>query len=388
MYVIHLGVSGYPGNSAPMQRIRLTFKGLKLFGFNILILNKHSINITGNHRIQRFDGIPFVFTSLKIKRPYNFIIRRINKLSGNIGEIILLIKKRKKIHAAILYTPSFVELIYYRIISKLLGFKMILQYVELRSSLSERNNFFNRISDRLFDSNFHLFCDGVIAISDFLIQHIKTKSEKLPVLKIPAMCDFKEFNFIQPYVAEPYLMFCGSIIYSEVIEFILDLFITIKSDLLYEGNLLLIISGEDQSNWNKINKKINSSNFKKNILIKSNIAYSELLSMYKGADILLIPLRNTIQDRARFPHKIGEYSASKRPILSTNLGEPKIYFKDSISAILADTYSLKSYLEKLSDLLPSKERLDKIGMEGYHIGLQNFDHASQAALLKKFILVL
>jgi hypothetical protein len=100
---------------------------------------------------------------------------------------------------------------------------------------------------------------------------------------------------------------------------------------------------------------------------------------------LMIPLRDTLQDNARFPHKIGEYSASKRPILTTNFGEPKVYFKDGETALLADDYSLSSYIKKLSEVLPVKENLDKIGIGGYNVGLDNFDYKAQAITLKKFI---
>jgi len=99
----------------------------------------------------------------------------------------------------------------------------------------------------------------------------------------------------------------------------------------------------------------------------------------------MIPLRDTVQDNARFPHKVGEYSAAKRPILSTNIGELKAYFKNGVSAILANDYTVQSYLTALSTTLCSKETLDSIGKEGYKIGLKNFDYEEQALQLKKFI---
>jgi hypothetical protein len=109
------------------------------------------------------------------------------------------------------------------------------------------------------------------------------------------------------------------------------------------------------------------------------------LALYKTADVLMIPLRNTLQDIARFPHKIGEYSAAKRPILTTNLGEPNLYFEDGVSAILADEFSQSSYLKKLSAIVTSKKKLDEIGLEGYKIGINNFDYHAQGNALIRFI---
>ncbi len=386
MYIIHLGVSGYPSNSAPIQRIRLTLKGLKLAGFYPLVINKQSMGTKKYPRIKLMEGIPVIFTSAKTDRLQNFIFRNFNKLSGIYGEIVLLVKKRKKIHTSILYTPSFGELVYYRIISKLLGFKMIVQYVELRSSIPERSSFSQKINDSLFDNHFNKFCDGVIAISDFLVKHVSEKSSNLPLIKIPAMCDFDEFRNIVPFKNNNYLMYCGSIAYSNVIEFIIDVFLGLKESGKYEGDLIMVISGDHPENWNKIKSKIKDAVFGSHIVIKSNIPYNELLSLYKGSKLLMIPLRNTIQDTARFPHKIGEYTASGRPILSTNLGELKIYFRDGVSAILTEEYSVAAYIDKLSALVKDNERLNDIGRNGFTIGMNNFDYRAQTLQLKKFII--
>ncbi len=379
-------MSCYPGSSATAQRIRLTLKGLKLLGFYPLIINKRSFNSKGYKTVNRSDGIPFLFTSYKPYRPASFFLRNINKFTGVAGEAFLLFTKRKKLHTAILYTSSFSELVYYRLISKLLGFKIIIQYVELRSSIPERNNFGNRLNDKLFDQYFYLFCDGVIAISDFLADHVTAKSRNLPTIKLPAICDFNQFSNVQPHFSSPYLMYCGNIIYIEVIEFIIDIFVELKARNKYEGNLILVISGTDENNWKLLKTKITRLDCGNCIIIKTNIPYSDLLSLYKGADILMIPMRDTLQDNARFPHKIGEYSASQRPILSSNSGELKIYFKDGISAILANDYSLTSYVKKLVEILPEKANLDDIGRRGYETGIENFDYRSQALKLSKFIL--
>jgi glycosyltransferase involved in cell wall biosynthesis len=208
----------------------------------------------------------------------------------------------------------------------------------------------------------------------------------MSVLKIPAMCDFAEYKQIQSSTTSPYIMYCGSIAYNEVIEFILEIYSSLIADKIYNGDLVLVISGSHDNNWKKIRAKIDTAGIINNVLIKSNIPYSELLSLYKGADVLLIPLRKSIQDTARFPHKIGEYTASGRPIVSTNIGELKIYFKDGVSAILADDYTVSSYVGKLTKILPDKSTLDNIGKAGYTIGVENFDFHNQGVQLQKFIL--
>lgn len=386
MFTVHLGFSGFPKGMASVQRTFFTFKGLKEAGANPLIINKISHHqCKDNKKVNIFEGIPYINTSYYNSKPISFFKRNINKLSGYFGELGLLYKKRKKIDTAILYSTYFFEYPYYYILSRIFGFKIVIQYVEMFSSIPGRNSFFTRINDKLIDQYIGFFCDGIIPISDFLVKQIQATYPNKPFLKLPANADFLQIDFISPLKSGAYLMYCGTIYYEEVIEFIILLFVRLKENKKYTGTLLLIISGEHEKNWEKLKFFMKTVSFEKDITIKSNVVYSELLMQYKGADILIIPMRNTIQDIARFPHKIGEYTATKRPILSTNLGELKVYFKDGISAILADNYSLESYYNRLITAISLNQSFDKIGLEGYKIGLDNFDYRSQGKKLKMFI---
>ncbi|MEO3404437.1 glycosyltransferase [Mucilaginibacter sp. CAU 1740] len=368
-----------------MQRIRLTFKALWLAGFFPLIVNKHSLNaVKKGVRLQKYDGIPYVELSYIATRPNNFAIRALNKITGYVNEFFFLFKRRKQIKAAILYTPLFSELFYYRILSKIWGFKLVIQYVEYRSAIDNRQTFFKILNDRLFDGYCHKFCDGVLAISEFLKDHIESKGSKTKVLKAPVICDFNEFSYSgTPVSNQPYLMYCGTINYLEVIEFLLDLFIELKNEGIYNGNFLMVISGDNKPVWDQFRARIAQNPYASSIEVLSNIKYSELVDRYIKSDVLVIPLRRTIQDIARFPHKIGEYTASGRPILSTKLGELDHYFDDN-SAILADEYTVESYKQKMKSTLANRD-LSTIGKNGYDIGQKKFHYASVAAEIGNFI---
>jgi len=86
------------------------------------------------------------------------------------------------------------------------------------------------------------------------------------------------------------------------------------------------------------------------IILYNNIPYATLISLYKSADLLIIPLRNNIQDVARFPHKVSEYTASKRPLISSKIGELKHYFVNKESALLAVEYSVNMYVDTSKEM--------------------------------------
>lgn len=386
-YTLHLGFSGFPDTSASVQRVLLTFKGLQLLGEQPLVINKIShYPFINNNFVGKFEGIPFIYTPILNYKPTHFVKRNVNKISGYFGELLFLFKKRKQIKTLILYSTYFAEYPYYFILSKLLGSKLLIQHVEMFSSMSYRNATFTKLNDQLIEKNLSKLCHGVIAISDVLKNDALKISSKTPVIKIPAMCDFESMAHInknsQPI---PYLMYCGSIGYIEVVNFIIDVFEQLCAQNLYNGNLLLIISGQHTTNWDMLHAKINSLPIKSKISIKSNIPREALITDYKNAAMLLIPLRQTIQDAARFPHKIGEYTASKRPIVTTNVGEIKNYFTDGESAIIANEYTVAAYVAKIGEYALLPEKLNAMGTKGYEIGLENFDYKNQAKALQQFI---
>lgn len=389
MFVLHLGVSGFPGGTAPMQRIRLTFKALKGTGLYPLIINKHSTHpSTGKvqRKVHWFDGISYINTSYFPYRPQGFLARRLNKISGYLLEFLFILGRKKRIHSAIFYGSSVTELFWYRFLSKIFGFKLVIQYVELRSAVAGGNIFF-KWNNRLFDGYCYKLCDGAIVISEYLKARLLVQKSTLPVLKVPAISDFDEFgNYpVKEAPGNSYLMYCGTIHYFEVIEFIIDLFCRLKRETCFADTLTLVVSGSSQDKFSALRDKITNMGLDNCITVKSNIDYGDLIGLYKNAKMLFVPLRKTKQDLARFPHKIAEYAASKRPIISTNIGEVAFYFRDMESGILAGEYDIEIYFEKLHHIMSNDELLDEIGLKGYQVGFENFHYKNYGRPLFNFI---
>jgi len=149
---------------------------------------------------------------------------------------------------------------------------------------------------------------------------------------------------------------------------------------------LLAIGGYGKyGEFDVVRKKINKSGYSDDIILKTNVPHNELIKIYLEAELLIVPMRNAIQDIAGFHHKIGEYCAAKKPIISTNYGELNYYFQDGVSAILADEYTIDSYYQKLREILPQKEKLNIIAEKGHEIGTMNLKYQHNGILLRNFI---
>ena len=331
-------------------------------------------------------NIPFkVMDATNIKyRPQSFIKRNFLKLTSFIFEYRLIrkINKEQKIDWLNIYTQYFGILLFYYFLSKIINFKTILHYVEFRSKVLSRNWLY-RINDLLFDRFAVFLCDKIIPISTTLNSYILTLKHTASTLIIPPICDFKYFDSIKPEITQKrYFVFCASIFYEDVFLFIIESFLKLGN--LEEINLHLVINGELT---NETVKQLIESNNER-IFVFSNLEYTKLIAKYKGSLAQLIPLRNSLQDSARFPQKICEFLASHRPIVTTGFGEVNHYFIDNLNAIVAKDYKINSYSKKMEWVLYHPDKLQTIADNSYVFGCNHFDIQSYASKIENFLTAL
>ncbi len=329
------------------------------------------------------DGIRYVYTGGTPYRSKEFVQRNLTKLRGALQEALLLIslKRQRKIDVAILYTSHFSVLLYYRTLSKMLRFPIVMNYVEYRSAFATEK-IGRKISWHLTDRFSPKIVDGILPISEFLVEHIKKQAPRTPYLKVPALCDFSRYEDLDCSANEHrYLLYCGSAAYFEVANFIIASFELLHAPDVF---LYLIVNGWPEQQ-EKINQRINQSSKRASIrtFIKvSNEDYAQLLFCAEG---LLIPLRPTVQDTARFPNKVGEYVASGNPMVTTAVGEIAYYFKDQITAFVADAYEEECFAQKMQSLIDHPERAKEMGEAAKQLGYRVFDYRSNGCQLLDFL---
>ena len=382
--VLYVGYPSFPKGLAQVQRQLLIAKGLVEQGCQVLVLNQYGThNKNVDYHIKTtgiFEGVDYIYCSGTPFRPDNFIQRNLLKIKGFFVEIKTIVTERfkNKANTIIITSNSFRGVFFYTLIAKILNITSVVDQVEYWSEHQSGKK--RRIDSYLNDRYYGLLSDRVIVISNFLLSKLKENQPKTPVIKIPAICDFSKFvNHSAKSDRTQYFLFCGSAAYFEVIKFIVDSYARVVS----QAALILVISGEKV--WiDRVNNYIDEKNIKK-ISIKSNIEYSELVSLYKNSLALLIPLRPSIQDIARFPHKLGEYTASKRPIISTNIGEVKVYFRDGINAFLSDSYEIGSFSKKMQEAVDFSNKREEIAHQSFETGEKEFSYQKNMARLYQFL---
>jgi glycosyltransferase involved in cell wall biosynthesis len=386
--VVYLGNYGFPHGFAEIQKIILISKGLIIAGDSVTVISARGLHAQSDYpnltATGEFQGIKYVYTSGDPFYHPGFLKRNLLKLKGTVNEFRYLrkLKKEKKLDYAILSTHSFYKVLYYCTLAKLFRFKTALNYVEFYSKVDKKwyqvNTYLN---DKMFDRYAPVLADCILPISEFLIDHLKKVAPGKRYLKIPNLTDFDKYEGCETLNVEPYFLFCGHTNYDEITKFNIDAFTRLNNN---SAHLYLVVNG-DADKIQGIKEYISSTPFSKQIKLFSRLTEKELYTYYKNAIALLIPLRPTFQDVARFPHKIGEYLASGNPVISTNYGEVKYYFKDMENMLLAESYDIDHFAEKMNFAITHKNEAKTIGINGQKMASNKFNYKEQGKVIDAFL---
>ena len=140
---IFLENSGFPFGLASMQKLILMAKAMVEEGGRVIVLNRIPAipSSLPNFPLRgRYEGIDYIYTCRPAHTGLNIIRKIASAVVGLFGEFfeIIQIKKKYNINGALISYTHFPLLIYYRLLSKVFGFKLILSIAELHRSLKNR----------------------------------------------------------------------------------------------------------------------------------------------------------------------------------------------------------------------------------------------------------
>lgn len=370
MNIYFVGLSDVPYKKRAIDIRLLSFARLfNSLGHSVIIINRvSSVNICDMYIPANVD-IKYVCKSKSI----------LSYLWSIIKEPFFLLKEHKKQKIDVIHVASghFFDLIIYKIIAKLTKAKLIYHYCEYRSAFPNQN-LYHKANGKLINNKGPELWDGSICISHFLEDKTKEVNDNTKTIIVPPICDFNDFRDIKPFNTDrKYILFCGSVGFTETIDLILESYK--KSKINNNLDLYFVLSGDD----NKISLVKEKTNA--NTKFFKGLEYSKLISLFKGALALLIPLRNTIQDTARFPNKICEYVASGGVVVTTKYGEMPYYFIDKVDALLSENFSVDAYTETLNWINDNMDNLDSIRINSYKKGIDSFDLYSYKGKIEEFL---
>lgn len=116
--------------------------------------------------------------------------------------------------------------------------------------------------------------------------------------------------------------------------------------------------------------------------------FNRLKIVLGAADLLLLPLEDNLSNRARWPHKFGDYLACGRPIAGNFVGDVALYFPlpESNAAIgIAAPCVSDRYADAICYILSRPDRWDHMGANARAMAEEQLDWKRLAGPLESFL---
>jgi len=125
----------------------------------------------------------------------------------------------------------------------------------------------------------------------------------------------------------------------------------------HADTLLLIVGSLEADHLNVIK----TARYSDNIIYAGRVPYTEI-PLYLGAsDILLLSMRNCIEEHARWPIRLGDYLAAGRPIVATAMAEVTNVIQDCNCGLVARPNDPEGFAEKILDLISRPQWCEELG---------------------------
>jgi glycosyltransferase involved in cell wall biosynthesis len=372
--LIVIGRLGYPTGSAPCNRVHLYCKALKHQNGFPFVINLHSTfrEKPKFNYLARNDGIPFYYAQKTPLWEDNFFVRNINKIKGLFNTIFIIRKIKKKHSLKVLFyaTEPWDELFLF-VFLKTMKVRIIRDCSEIPSFIIDEkkaiklNRFFLKLRIKMYDD--------IIVISDYLNSYYSEIFPKKQIFQIPILVDMERFKKTEPKKQPTKIItYVGYMIGNkDGLENLIEAMV-----LVVERNknvqLHLVGSGPEKD-MIRLRNKVKTLNLCNNISFLGKKNSQEIPSILFQSDLLVLARPDNSQAKAGFPTKLGEYLASRKPVVITTTGEIPKYLKHNESAYLAKPGDILDFAEKINYALSDKNS-EVIGEKGYEIANNNFNY--------------
>ncbi len=204
------------------------------------------------------------------------------------------------------------------------------------------------------------YYDGLICISTN-IQKYYSKYNSRSIL-IPILSDLRDVdpNYLMKYDGLVFnIGFAGSIsIKKENFNIFFDaLSKVIKKDYNIVLNLYGSVSNDE---LNELNELLEQKNITKNVIYHGKVRQNEIVDILKQQQLLVLPRRETLQNKYGFSTKLSEYIVSGTPVLLTDVSDNLKYLKDGKDVIVVDAENSDDFALRIMQLIDNYNEIAPI----------------------------
>jgi glycosyltransferase involved in cell wall biosynthesis len=267
------------------------------------------------------------------------------------------------------------------------GYKIVYDIVEDNRFVTSYSGFMNKLrvnSSRYLLKVTPFIADSIIVISRHLEDRMKEICRnKIPVTFVPITVNFKFFD--KEYKApgkQMKIFYGGSFGEKDGLKYLLKGFELVAK---YNGNVILVLTGKGEVKYDfqDIMKVINNSSYKDQIHYKGYLTTDEYYKVLNECDIFCMTRNNSFYANAGFPFKLGEFLASGKAVIATDVGDVSKYLKNGVNSIIIKPESAEDIAKAINDVIKNPEWTRQLGMEARKTAEQYFNSSLLSHRLNK-----
>ena len=391
MNLVFVSSGQYPNGGASSNRHIAYSKGLAEAGHDVTFLLLS--NQTSGKVEYVEDGTKYICT---VTRSSNINYNKPKKLFLFIqslherNNVLLQLHKERKIDAIILLDTLVWDLSPIIRFAKKNRIKIVHERTEYPFVVSG-NGFIQKINLKIYLSFVLKKFDGIYVISNALRKYFNhVLKNKIPVEIINMIVDPDRFKVApaDENHKNKYIAYCGSLNDNkDGVDILLQAFgeALLKKKINNHIKLMLIGSCELASFQKKLDGIIDEKKCRDNVFFMGKVERAKIPELLNGADALALARPGSKQAEGGFPTKLGEYLATGKPVIITDIGEICNFLKDGHNAFIAKPGDVNSFSEKIREVFADYPRAMEIGKNGQTLVDNEFNYFKQAIKLADFV---
>lgn len=390
MNIYFLTMHPFPHGMAQTNRLISIAGGLVKSGctVKVICLKPTENDVLSKNTLHKgnFNGIEYIYPSgitLRASDPVKRIIHYISGI-GRTTSLLITDNRKQKIDFIFAGILGFFIYLWFYLISRFLKIK----YVQERSEypfIKAGNSKFNSITLFLYLSFICKLFDGFIVITnklkEYFIPHLR---KDCPVFHLPILVEPERFSHISTSPSDKYIAYCGSMQGNkDGVSDLIEAFGLI-ADKFPEINLCMIGSTEF-AGFDRLLEKTEGLSLMKRVNFTGVIDREKLPDMLVKAIMLVLARPESKQAEGGFPTKLGEYLATGKPVVVTEVGEIPGYLHDGENAYIAKPGNPMHFAEKMESVLNDYENALRIGARGQQLAFTTFNYIFQGKELASWL---
>ena len=386
--------SNFPEGGPGANYLRLFCRGLISNGANVRVylLKGHAFGNTryeGPRKGISAQGIRFSYLGFK-QRPKSIFLKLADQFISYFrlhSLLCSLVFKREK-ETILLYNSDIFFNLPVHLTGKLAGIRIVKFAAEIIDKSQYRKSIIGRISRAAYMGNFRYLnkmSDKLIVFSQYLKnEFLRMGFDDRKILVQPNLTDFE---FWQPLNTEPVytIGYSGAPYMKDGLNDLLGA-VSILADQKIKISLLIVGDATfGRTLIPGLQEECNKRGISEIVKFTGLIRSGEVKNYLSQCKILAITRPDTVQTRAGFPTKLGEYFALGKPVLATRFGDMERYFKDGQNVIFAECGDPNSIARKLEWMVKNDKELESIALRGHETAKQLLEYGAVMKRLLSFL---